>query len=114
MSQNETIRTSATARVMLTFNFCNFDFSIGLENPNGVTQQDLEMAGNDCQLAANKAIDEYKKLAKMPAKDAIKAIRSQLNEVAKQIGENEEIKVDPQEVEKIAALPLYEPKKSKK
>lgn len=55
----ETIRKSATVKVMLSHNYNHFEASIALENESGVSVQDIDNARKDCNRLCDKAIKQY-------------------------------------------------------
>jgi len=111
MSQNETIRTSANVRIMLSYLYCNFEIATTLENANGVSIEDIEIARKDCQKLATDAVNEFKAYrADMPedvktiSYDKIADIK-QMVEVKKQ-----EKAAEPEIIEAIKKMPEYKPK----
>ena len=59
-----TIRKSATVKVMLSHNYNHFEASMAVENDDGVTFEDVDLARKDCARLVDKAIKQYEK-AKM-------------------------------------------------
>lgn len=55
----ETIRKSATVKVMLSYNYNHFEASIALENEDGLTTKDIDDARKDCNRLCDKAIMQY-------------------------------------------------------
>jgi len=55
----ETIRKSATVKVMLSHNYNHFEASIALENESGVSVTDIDNARKDCNRLCDKAIKQY-------------------------------------------------------
>ena len=56
----ETIRTSTKVRVMLTFNFCNFDIETEIKNDNGVTDSEINDERIRVASLVTHAIEDYK------------------------------------------------------
>jgi len=55
--------TSASVKVMLSHNYCHFEVSKVIEATEGeeLSQKDIDKARIECQLLANKAVEQYKK-----------------------------------------------------
>jgi len=56
----ETIRKSASVKVMLSYDYCHFEVAMSLENESGLTTKDIDNARKDCQRLADKAVNQYK------------------------------------------------------
>lgn len=54
-----TVITTASVRVMQSFNYSNFEVSMNLENPDGIPKGDIDEARIQCQALTNKAVKEY-------------------------------------------------------
>lgn len=57
----ETIRKTASVKVMLSYDYSHFEASMTLENDEGLTIQEIDEARKSCQRLANKAVEQYKK-----------------------------------------------------
>ncbi|ASU34361.1 hypothetical protein [Mucilaginibacter xinganensis] len=110
-TQSNTKITTASVRVMQSFNYSNFEVSMSLENPDGVTQLDIDQARMQAQALTNKAVRDYQEDRQIDIKQGAESERKKL------LGKIGDIKAsipkreitDPSEVEKIANLPLYTP-----
>ena len=113
---NTTIRTTATIRVMLSHAYCNFEAIINLENPDGVSNDDIEKARIDCQAIAIAGVNDHKANPLMNPKEELKRIENKLTELKKHMGriEADEPPVDPEEIKAIESLPLYDASAGKK
>lgn len=56
----ETIRKSASVKVMLSYDYCHFEVAMSVENESGLSIQDIDNARKDCQRLADKAVSQYK------------------------------------------------------
>lgn len=66
----ETIRKSASVKVMLSYDYCHFEVAMAVENEGGLTQKDIDNARKDCQRLADKAVGQYKTMKAAAAKRA--------------------------------------------
>ena len=66
----ETIRKSATVKVMLSYNYNHFEASIALENEDGLTTKDIDDARKDCNRLCDKAIKQYQQSKTIESKRA--------------------------------------------
>lgn len=62
---SETKRTTASVKVMLSYDYCHFETSMSLENESGITTIDIDNARKDCQRLSDKAVAQYKISKKM-------------------------------------------------
>lgn len=63
----DTIRKSASVKVMRSFDYCHFEACMSLENESGVTNSEIDNARKDCQRLADKAVGQYKKAKELAA-----------------------------------------------
>lgn len=104
----ETKINKRIVRIMLTFNYSNFEFSSELINDEGISVKEIEDEGKICQGLAESAVAEYKEFLEDAKKTETKDLKSK---IAKKF---EALKEDPKEIEKIASLPQYPSKKENK
>jgi hypothetical protein len=57
----ETIRKTASVKVMLSYDYSHFEASMTLENDEGLTIYEIDEARKSCQRLASKAVEQYKK-----------------------------------------------------
>jgi hypothetical protein len=81
----ETIRKSATVKVMLSHNYNHFEASIALENENGVSVEDIDNARKDCNRLCDKAIKQYNVAKQMELKRA--NLRSEKSQLEREVSE---------------------------
>lgn len=111
--ETQTKITTASVRVMQSFNYSNFEVSMSLENPEGISNLDIDQARKEAQALTNKAVKEYQMDRQTDIQEGAVTERKKL------LGKISDIKAsipkkeitDPTEVEKIANLPLYTPSK---
>jgi hypothetical protein len=60
-----TIITTASVKVMLSYDYSHFEASMSIENENGLTMQEIDEARKKCQRLADKAVGQYKKAKEM-------------------------------------------------
>lgn len=58
--ENETIRTSAKVRVMLTFNYNNFEVETEIKNDAGITDAEINMERVSVEALVKHAVEDYK------------------------------------------------------
>ena len=63
-----TIRKTASVKVMLSYDYCHFESSMTLENEDGLTNKEIDDARKDCHRLAYKAAGQYKTSKEMAAK----------------------------------------------
>jgi uncharacterized protein YaiL (DUF2058 family) len=51
--------TSASVKVMQSYNYCHFEASMSLENENGLESVDIDNARKECQRLTDKAVSQY-------------------------------------------------------
>lgn len=56
----ETKITSASVKVMLSYDYSHFETSMSLENEAGLSMKDIDSARKECQRLADKAVKQYK------------------------------------------------------
>lgn len=56
----QTKRTTASVKVMLSYDYSHFEASMSLENEDGLSIKDIDEARKDCQRLADKAVSQYK------------------------------------------------------
>lgn len=56
----ETKIKSASVKVMLSYDYSHFEASMALENDNGISVQEIDLARKNCQRLADKAVGQYK------------------------------------------------------
>lgn len=66
----ETIRKSASVKVMISHNYNHFEASIQLENEQGVSVKDIDEARKDCNRLCDKAIIQYQLSKQVESKRA--------------------------------------------
>lgn len=64
----ETKITTASVKVMLSYDYSHFEASMSLENEGGLSMKDIDNARKDCQRLADKAVAQYKKAKSFAAK----------------------------------------------
>lgn len=63
----ETKITTASVKVMLSYDYCHFETSMSLENESGISTKDIDNARKDCQRLSDKAVSQYKKAKQFAA-----------------------------------------------
>jgi hypothetical protein len=112
METTQTKMTTATVRIALVKDYSTFEVSLGLENPTGLTMDEIIQTQNTCYLLAQKKADEHKTVTPKDVKAAVKSIESNLYELKKVIeGKEPEKPADPKEIETIQKMPQYPSKK---
>jgi predicted nucleotide-binding protein len=51
--------TTASVKVMQSYNYCHFEASMSLENSDGLETIDIDNARKDCQRLTDKAVKQY-------------------------------------------------------
>lgn len=102
-----TIITTASVRIALAHNYSTFEVSMNLENPEGVTQTDIDKARLDCQTLATQSVNEYKSVASGNVKQEIESIENRLKGLKQMLGKQLPEVTDPKEIEKIEKMPVY-------
>lgn len=78
---SQTIRKSATVKVMNSHNYNHFEASICLENDEGVSNLDIDEARKDCQRLVQKAILQYDKSKRVALAQANSASEKRILEM---------------------------------
>lgn len=108
--ENETIRTSANVRIMLSYLYCNFEIATTLENKNGVSIEDIEASQKDCQTLATNAVNEFKAY-RAESPDEVKTISyDKIAEIKQMVEVKKQEKDDPTIIDAIKKMPEYKPK----
>lgn len=68
METKKTIITSASAKIMLSYDYSHFEISAGIENEDGLSLKEIDNLRKDVQRLADKAVSQYKKAKEMAAK----------------------------------------------
>ena len=63
-----TIIKSASVKIMLSHDYSHFETSMSLENENGITTEEVDLARKKCQRLCDKAVSQYKKAKELAAK----------------------------------------------
>lgn len=110
---SQTITTSATVRVALSFNFNTFEVSMNLENKDGIQQSEINAARLQVYELAKIAVEEVRVNPLSNPKQELRNIENKLRQV-KSLVDNQ--KPEPPtaseaDIKAVEALPLYEPKK---
>lgn len=58
---------NASVKVMLSYDYSHFEASMSLENDEGLSKEDIDLARKDCQRLADKAVGQYKTAKSMAA-----------------------------------------------
>lgn len=56
----KTIKTTASVKIMLSYDYSHFEINMGIQNDEGVSIKDIDNARKDCQRLADKAVSQYK------------------------------------------------------
>ncbi len=107
---NPTKITTANVRIMLSFNYSNFEIQMNLENENGIEIADIDKARSQCQTLATDAVNEYKRLGNTNPKVELARVENKLADIKaliKETDKTEPEKIDPTEMAKVEAMPLY-------
>lgn len=109
-----TVITTASVRVMRSIDFGNYETSLTVENPDGITDADIAGCIDKCHTLTNQSIEIYLK-GKVVESKAIQAgekrrIGSVLNDIKQLVPEATEPCIDPLEIAQVEALPMYTPK----
>jgi len=62
--------TTASVKVMQSYNYCHFEASMSLENENGLDTIDIDIARKDCQRLTDKAVKQFIQAKQFEAKRA--------------------------------------------
>lgn len=98
---------SATVKVMLSHNYCHFEVSKAIEATEGeeLTQKDIDKARIECQILADKAVDQYVKAKSHEAKRATNSYeKSQLEREVAAVRQKDEKDWSPLDKAKVKAL----------
>lgn len=105
----ETIRKSASVKVMLSYDYCHFEVAMAVENESGLQPQDIDNARKTCQRLADKAVGQYKTAKDAAAKRSDGAFQMQNFEAeCKKIQQKSE---GDRTLKEIAMLKQYENEK---
>lgn len=108
----ETIITTASVRIALSHQYSTFEVAMNLENPIGISSDDIKKARECAQKLANEAVNEYKQLPGGNAKVELARVEQKIKDIKKMV-EKEPEPIDPKVVEEIKNLPPYSSTKSK-
>lgn len=110
---SETLIKTASVRIMISYNYSNFEVSMNLENETGLSLVDINNARIECQELASTAVSQYKSSNSANPKEEIKKIENKVAELKKLVDPEKKTKeiTDPKEIEKIEKLPIYGSKK---
>jgi len=64
----ETKVINASAKIMLSYDYCHFEISAGIENEEGLSLKEIDNLRKNVQRLADKAVTQYKKAKEMAAK----------------------------------------------
>lgn len=103
----ETKVTTASVRVMLSHQFCNFEVVMGLENPEGIALEELTQIRKTCQGLATDAVNEYKSNPAMNPKNELHKVEKKLEEIKSFVNKKYD-QPDPKAEEEIKNLPAYQ------
>ena len=106
----ETKTTTASIRIMRSENYCNFEIALTLENPDGISGDEIDKAREEAQALTNEAVKQYRKdkhEEAIPAALPFKKER-QVIKVTNEPPAPKPIK-DNAEISEIEKLPLYVP-----
>lgn len=62
--------TTASVKVMQSYNYCHFEASMSLENEEGIENVDIDNARKDCQRLTDKAVKQYQQAKEFESKRA--------------------------------------------
>lgn len=108
----ETKITTATIRIALSHSYSTFEISASLENPNGISNSDIENTRKEIQALANNAVNEYRIHPNINAKDEVRKLENKVKELKQIVNPEKEVK-DNATAEEIEKLPLYKKASSK-
>jgi hypothetical protein len=58
---------TASVKIMLSYDYSHFETSMSIENDDGLTDKEIDMARKQCQRLCDKAVYQYKKAKEMAA-----------------------------------------------
>ena len=64
----KTTITSASVKIMLSYDYSHFEVSMSLEDKDGILKSEIDDARKQCQKLADKAVGQYKTAKEMAAK----------------------------------------------
>lgn len=89
--RKKTKRTSATVKVMLSYNYNHFEASIELQNSDGICTDEINNARKDCNRLCDTAIQQYQQAKLVESKRAnLRSERSQLEQEVRQLKQKDE------------------------
>lgn len=100
----ETIRKSATVKVMLSHNYNHFEASILIENEEGISLNEINETRKDCNRICDRAIEQYKKSKSMAALEIGHGDVDELRKEVERIKKRKDGVLLPSEKAKIKAL----------
>ena len=109
----ETKITTSSVRVALSHNYSTFEVTLNLENPEGITIDEISSARSQAQELATEAVNEYKRTPNVNAKEEVKRIENKLNDLKKFIEKDEPAATDPEEIKRVENLPMFDPEEFK-
>ena len=59
---------TASVKIMLSYDYSHFETSMTIENEDGLTDKEIDMARKSCQRLCDKAVNQFKKAKEMAAK----------------------------------------------
>lgn len=59
---------TASVKVMLSYDYSHFEASMSVENDNGLSMEEIDLARKQCQRLADKAVGQYKTAKAMASK----------------------------------------------
>lgn len=110
--------TNASVRVSLSYNYNTFEVSLGLENPDGISPDEIEEFRLTAQDMANEAVEDFKAVRQseiiVNSASEKKTLIDKMKSVTEDGGNKREFK-DTAKVADILKQPLYtDAKKGKK
>lgn len=111
MSENETIRTSAKVRVMLTYAFNNFEVQTEIKNDSGLSDAEINTERKSIEALVKHAVEDYKGNPIISPKEELAKIDKRLAQIRDLVSQQKkEPDPTPEELEAIKNLPEYKPK----
>lgn len=104
----ETKVTTASIKIALSHQYSVFEVAMNLENPEGITVNEIDSARLNCQTLAQRAVDEYKLNPAMNPKAELFKVEKKLEEIKNFVGRKGDPLADAKAEEEIKSLPDYQ------
>lgn len=109
--------TTASVRIALSHQYSTFEVVMNMENPDGITTKEIENTREIAQALAVDSVNEYKRLSNTNPKIELARVENKLADIKsliKELDKGEPGKVNPVEIARVEAMPMYSEVKAKK